>query len=104
MKSFVYLVGIVLKQPNAPLEAFFALACLGKFEHIPAFQIPVPPAQPVQALLLFLQLRQRELADPYLFGDLFLELDTVRPELRPLINAKDLERRPKGILAASAFS
>ena len=77
--------GVASQLLGAVLEL---LGRLGRAEHVPGGQLPVPAAQPLQALLFFFHLGQGELAlaDPGvdLGVDLGAELAAVGEELGPL--------------------
>jgi hypothetical protein len=77
-------VGVVRQLLGAVLELPGGLGGAGRAEHVPGGQLPVPAAQPVQALLFFFQLGQGELALADLAVDLSIELAAVGDELIPL--------------------
>src|SRR5579859_7284955 len=79
-----YLVGVAGQLLGAVLELLGGLGGAGRAEHVAGGQFPVPAAQPLQALLFFLQLGEGELALGDLGVDLGAELAAVGGELRPL--------------------
>ena len=64
----------------------------------------MPPAETVEALLLFLQFGHRELLQGQFFVDLGVELSAVRDELGPLLLTEFGERsfQPGGVPLAAA--
>ena len=84
--------GVFLADCCTPLQARSGLSGLLGAEDVAGGQIPVPSPQALQALLLFLELRQGELGDPDLLGDLLLKLAAIRKELRPVRRARGPSR------------
>src|SRR4051812_42975668 len=91
----VHGVGVVLEHRPAPPQSIGRLHGGVQAEHVTALQVAVPAAQPIQALLLLLQLGQGELGRPHLLGDLLLVLAAVCVELVPLLQPDLQERLPQ---------
>lgn len=90
--GLVHHFGIASQDILAVPQPTFRDLRLGKGEDVALLQIAVPPAQPIQALLLLLKLTESELLLPDLVVDLCLVLAAVGLELVPFIQTSRHER------------
>src|SRR6266545_3770672 len=83
--GLVHPVGVVVQELLASLKALLGPGGLRQRERVAGLEVAPPAAQPLQAVLLLLQLGQGELAQPLLLGQLGLVLAAVGDELGPLL-------------------
>ena len=99
----VNLLGVGRKLLLAQLEVADGVGSGRTGEEISRASVPVPAAQPVQALLFLLELREGELAERLFLVELGEVLAAVGAKLRPLLLAGLGVEQPRALLAVNLY-